>query len=276
MTEPQFEQPDLRTTNQGSLGGSTYQHPHTGQQVPSVTTISGLIDKPHLVPWSAKLAAEFAADNAEEILGLTDRDLRVACIKAGAEKARAVGRDLGSSAHNAIEGLTLGRMTMADVPEDVQHHVAGWSAWVREFVASFLLVEATVWSHRYGYAGTLDAVVTLKDGRVCLVDYKTSKDVYTEAALQLAALRFADCVVSTDGEFAMPRIDCCAVLHLPAPVLTKTGKQSIRGKWSFREVTADAEDFEVFLALQRAYQWEKGKAATVIGGKQTKPAKAVA
>lgn len=276
MTDTQFEQPDLRTTNAGNLGGSTYQHPHTGEQVPSVTTISGLIDKPHLVPWSAKLAAEFAADNAEEVLGLKDRDLRVACIKTGAEKARAVGRDLGSTAHNAIEALSLGRMTMADVPEEVQHHANGWLAWVQGFVAQILLVEATVWSHRYGYAGTLDTVVTLKDGRNCLVDYKTSKDVYTEAALQLAALRNADCVVSTDGEFAMPRIDCCAVLHLPAPVLTPKGKQSIRGKWSFREVTADAEDFDVFLALQKVYRWEHGKAATVIGGKQTKPAKVAA
>ena len=271
MTDVQFEQPDLRTTNAGNLGGSTYQHPHTGQQVPSVTSISGLIDKPHLVPWSAKLAAEFAADNAEEVLGLSDRDLRVACITTGGKRLRDKGKNIGSSAHNAIEALTLGRMTFEDVPEEVRHHVKGWSEWVKAFVDSFLLVEATVWSHRHGYAGTLDTVVRLKDGRNCLVDYKTSKDVYVEAALQLSALRFADVVVSTDGEFAMPQIDCCAVLHLPSPVLTPTGKQSIRGKWSFREVTADVEDFSVFLALKTAHHWEHNKALTVIGGKQTKP-----
>lgn len=274
MTETQFEQPDLRTTNDKSMGGSTYQHPHTGEVVPSVTSISGLIDKSgFLVPWSAKLAAQYAAEDAKALLSLKDPVAIQAAIQAGGEKLRSAGRDHGSSVHNAIEALSLGKLRYDEVPEDVRHEVDGWLEFVKNFVQSFLLIEGTVWSHRFGYAGTFDAVFIHKDGRHILLDYKTGKDVYADAALQLAALRNADVLVTTDGEFAMPRIDGCAVLHMPPPVLTKTGKVSVRGKWAYREVTADAEDFEVFLALQKAHRWEHVKSKGVFGGKQTKPAK---
>jgi hypothetical protein len=268
MTAVAFEQPDLRTTNK-NLRGSTYQHPHTDAIVPSVTTISGLMDKSgFLVPWGIKLAAEYAADNYDLISPL-DRAGRVGAIKEGAEVLRSAGRDLGSLAHNTIEAISLGVPT--DIPAEVMHHVTGWSEWVAKFVESFLLVEATVWSHAHHYAGTLDVVAILKDGRHCLVDYKTGKDVPADAALQLTALRNADCIVTTDGEAPMPRIDCAAVLHLPAPVMTPTGKVSVRGKWCFREVRTSQREMDIFLALRSAYDWEHEDSKDVIGGKQTSP-----
>lgn len=270
--EIQFEQPDLRSSNEKNLRGSTYQHPHTSAIVPSVTTISGMIDKSgFLIPWSAKLAAQWAmdAENFKPLQALKDEDARVAAVVAGAKKLREAGRDVGSSAHNAIEALSLGKLAMEDVPERIQHHVNGWLEWCGKFVSQFVLIEATVWSHQHQYAGTLDLVAILKDGRHCLIDYKTGKEVYTDVALQLAAIRNADVVLTTDGEFAMPRIDCCAVLHLPDEVRTPTGKVSVRGKWSFREVTADQNDFDVFLALRKVYDWEHEKTPHVLGGKQT-------
>lgn len=265
-----FEQPDLRTKeDQGR--GSSYQHPHTGERVPSVTTISGLIDKSsYLVPWSAKLAAEFAADNLPTLMNIPDPDAIAEFVKAGAERRRNAGRDLGSLAHNTIEALCRGQQI--EVPEEVQHHVKSWQEFIARYVKRIVMMEFTVWSHAHAYAGTGDALFEFKDGRMVLVDYKTGSDVHADAALQLMGLASADVVITTDGEAPMPQIDGLGVLHLPAPVFTKTGKVSVRGKWSFREVPMRPQEWETFLALRRAYQWEKEESRGALGGKQTSPA----
>lgn len=261
-TQPKFEQPELKSP------WGFYQHPFTGQQVPSVTKISGLLDKPHLITWGANMTAEWAVDNFDELASLSTREARLALLKDGGKQYREAGRNKGSMVHTLIEQTLAG--LAPEVPQDCRHNFNGWLAWLAEFVDHFEQVEATVWSHRFGYAGTVDAIARFKDGRRVLVDYKTGKDVYAEAALQLAGLRFADVIVTTEGEFPLGDFDATGLLHLPDPVLTPTGKASVKGGWSWREVTADAEDFETFCALRRAYSWEHGKAKDVIGGKQTK------
>lgn len=267
----QFEQPDLRSKNVGQGGrGSSYQHPHTGDLVPSVTTISGLIDKSsYLVPWSSKIAAEWVAENFDQLLGIRDPDVMVAAIKEGAEKKRNAGRDLGSLAHNTIEALCRGQRI--DIPPEVAHHVAGWMQWADRYVDHFVMIEETVWSHQFQYAGTFDVLAHFKDGRNVLVDYKTGKDIYVDAIMQLNAMANADTVVTMDGEVPLPEINGLGILHLPAPVLTAKGKPSVRGSWSFRTVRKSQEDFESFLALRRAYEWEKHYAGQGFGGKQTSP-----
>lgn len=267
--EVEFEQPDLRGKSE-QRSSSFYQHPHTGEKVPSVTTISGLIDKSsYLVPWAAKTAAYWAADHIAELSGLTDPDAIAGAIQAGGDKERAKGRDLGSLAHNTIEAICRGQEI--EIPPEVVHHVTGWNEWMERYVRKLILIEETVWSHRHGYAGTLDTAAEFHDGRLMLIDYKTGSAVHADAALQLNALARADVIVSTDGERPLPKFDGLGVLHLPAPVLTPGGKQSIRGQWSFREVEMRDVEWNTFLALRYAYGWEKSESKSAIGGKQTMP-----
>lgn len=272
----QFEQPDLRTKKaSGGGGGSVYTHPHTGDQVPSVTTISGMIDKSgFLVPWSAKLAGEYAHHNVEVLAGIDEPEVAAAFIAEGGRRMRDRGKDLGSRVHNAIEALCVG--AQVDIEDDLVHHFAGWQEWLQNFrVKRVLIVEFTVWSHRYRYAGTADVLVEMEDGSWVLVDYKTGKDVHSDAAMQMIALARADVMVTTAGEAPMPTIHRAGVLHLPAPVLTPKGRQSVRGKWSYRDIPltgpAAERTWETFLALRSVYDWEKEVAPTILGGKQTAP-----
>lgn len=268
MPEVEFEQPDLRTT-QGKFG-STYQHPHTNEIVPSVTTISGLIDKSSfLTPWAAKTAAWWVADNMDVVLELArDPDALVGAIKAGSEAERDKKRNLGSLAHGAIENLLHGHPAH---PPEVAHHIKGFSEWCQRYVREIVANELTVWSHRHHYAGTLDLLVRFHDGRLILVDIKTG-NVYEEAALQVTALARADVVVTTDGDIPMPKIDGAGILHVPDNILTPGGRPSAKGKWSYREVPMRESEWETFLALRRAKKWESEEARTAIGGKQTMPA----
>lgn len=259
---PVFEEPDLR-------GPDGYQHPVTGKKVPGVTTISGLIDKSgHLVPWSAKLAAEWAGTNADLLADIPDVDSRVAAIRVHADRMRHEGRDLGSLAHNTIEAILRGEDVQ--VHPSVQPQVDGFYAWREEFVQQIILVEGTVWSELHGYAGTMDIAVVLKNGLLACVDFKTGKDVYPDAALQVNALMFAESIITTGGQVDNLPFAVGGVLHLPQPVLTATGRPSTRGNWSYRPIARSTEEFEVFLALRRAHLWEKGRARDVLGGKQTK------
>jgi hypothetical protein len=71
---------------------------------------------------------------------------------------------------------------------------------IKEWRVRPLLVEHTVGSYRWGYAGTFDLIAELPDGRRVLFDYKTGKSgVWPETALQLAAYRYADAYVAPDG-----------------------------------------------------------------------------
>lgn len=265
----QFEQPDLRSKD-NKTGDSYYQHPHTGERVPSITTISGMIDKSgFLVPWAAKLAAEYVGSNIMTLVNIPDPDAITETVKAAAKRERDKNRDLGSLAHNTIEALCRGQQI--EVDPRVQHHVNSWLEWISAFqVKRFVLIEETVWSHQYHYAGTMDVIAEFGSGEHCLVDYKTG-NIYADAAMQLNAIARADVVVTTAGEFPMPQIDSMGLLHLPAPVLTKSGRPSVRGKWSFRPVAKRDVDWRCFLALREAYDWEHIHSKTAIGGKQTKP-----
>lgn len=273
----QFEQPDLRTKRKSGDGGSSvYTHPHTGAQVPSVTSISGLIDKSgFLIPWSAKLAGQYAYHNAEVLAGIDEPEVAAAFVAEGARLMRDKGKDLGSRVHNAIEALCVG--AQVDIEDDLVHHVTGWQEWLTNYgVKRILLTEFTVWSHQYSYAGTGDALVEFGDGSWVLVDYKTGKDVHPDAAMQLIALVNADVIITTHGEAPMPKVHKAGVLHLPAPVMTPGGRVSVRGKWSYRDIPLEGEaadqTWRTFLALRQAYEWEHTVAPKILGGKQTAPA----
>jgi hypothetical protein len=140
-----------------------YVHPESGEQFPSVTSVISELAKPALYGWYARMAAE------------GEDPYRIA-----AQAARR-----GSLVHKLIAAFCAGHRVMT--PPELTGYLSAWGAWVDDNVSEFLLSEQTVFNEGDGYAGTLDAVVWLKDGSVCLVDYKTSERAYPEVALQLCA-----------------------------------------------------------------------------------------
>jgi hypothetical protein len=89
--------------------------------------------------------------------------------------------------------------------------------YAREFllpdVDEVLLSEQIVWSEKYVYAGTLDGLVRLKDGRIALLDLKTSKRLNWKYRLQTAA--YAQAVWEIYGI----RVDLRIIVDLPSDKL---------------------------------------------------------
>lgn len=256
--------------NAASVGNKRlYDDPLTGEKFWSVTTIiSGGLPKPALLPWGIKSVAEVAIAKRRTLVAMTSEcegdgcgpgawcascDAAVRWLKSAPYQQRDKAADLGTKVHEAAEAYKLGK-PMPPWPDAIAPSMEQYEGWLRAFGPSFEQTEQTVYNRTQRYAGTLDAIVTLSDGRRLLIDYKTGKGVYPEVGLQLAAYRYAEYMRLPDmSEAPVPEVDGAAVLHL------------LPHSWQFIEVRADAEVFEAFLYARETFKFMEETSKTVIG-----------
>lgn len=139
-------------------------------------------------------------------------------------------------------------------PDEIAPHLLQFERFLAAHTPTFEATEATVYNRAQHYAGTLDAILTLADGRKLLVDYKSGKAVYPEVGLQLAAYRYAEFIGMPDNtEAPMQTVDGCAVLHLTPDAFT------------FQEVRADQDVFNAFLYARETFRFMEETSKTVLG-----------
>jgi len=173
----------------------------------SVTTIiKAAASNEGLVYWSAEETAKAAVAGLKIVHAIIEEQGEDAAVEwlTGARFRRSKGQrsaaELGTDTHKWMEtyALTGERPPCDDELRPLCDQIDGW---FQRFQPEFEAAELTVYSTQYGYAGTLDAVMTV-DGVRFLVDLKTTRKSmtkqgkpsgpYPEAAVQLAAYRFAD------------------------------------------------------------------------------------
>jgi hypothetical protein len=200
----------------------------------SVTTIIGNgLPKPAIAGWQAKSIAEYAVANWRQVGGMlgavrlarTDDagtfivsdpdavDGAVDWLKGAPwrESKRKMG--IGSAVHAEAEAYVLGIPRPDPLPA-VAPFLISFRNFLDDFKPEFELAEATVFNVAEGYAGTLDAVLSVGGHRL-LFDWKTGKDIYPDVALQLAAYEHAEAVLLPDGSTRpMPSVEGAAALHL--------------------------------------------------------------
>lgn len=220
--------------------GRHYRHPVTGEMVPSVTNLIDILNKPALPRWSAKLVAE----NAWKMRHSLDAMGEVECIdvlKGSPWRNSGRAAERGTSVHDYLDAMANGR-TVALEGEALTYK-QGADDFLERYNPEFHLTEFTVFSDE-GYAGTADAMLFL-GGRLYVADYKTSKALYPEIALQLAAIRYATHVVGPDGAL-VPMLDVDGALG----VLITPERAKVC------EVDAGPEAHRAFLALRDAWAWK--------------------
>lgn len=138
-----------------------------GIEYPSVTTILSIISKPGLTSWKVKLGKE----ESDKISG---------------EAA-----SIGSQVHKALEYVIKGKAVPKDLlSEPVKKAIKFFTEWCRKVIFKPISPEMTVHSDSFGFAGTLDCVGTIGNSLV-IIDFKTSKQIWKEVWLQLAAYWWA-------------------------------------------------------------------------------------
>lgn len=195
--------------------GTGHSYEMDGTWVPGVTTLLGSgYPKPALINWAGKATAEYAVDHWAELAEMSVSE-RLALLTRCRNLDRDAAARRGTEVHQIAQKLLAEKEV--EVPEEIDGHVQAYLQFLADWDVRELLVETSV-GRRDGirYAGTLDMIADLADGRRWLVDLKTTRSgVFDENALQLAAYRYAEFYVDDVGrEFPMLPVDQCGVVWL--------------------------------------------------------------
>jgi len=220
---------------------------------PSVTNVLGILAKPGLEAWKqeqAILAALTLPRNEDETLD--DFAKRVVTDMQG-EVGRAA--DLGSAVHAAIEAYAQGGWLPED--KEVARLFEPARQWFDAEVSTVHAVEIAAAHPRWGYAGRVDLVATLRStGRPTVIDFKTQKlrrdakgnfkpILHDTWPLQLEAYREA--LASRDHGLAKAAIASVVISSTePVPVVVKEWEDADKPGF-----------FRAFLAARDLWVWQK-------------------
>jgi len=195
--------------------GRNHTYQLDGRPLEGVTSIlSRGLPKPALVSWAARETAEFAADNLGVIANLR-RDEVVDLLKGAPWRDRDRAANRGTEVHRLADQLARG--IEVEVPDELTGHVDSYLRWMDDYGPQEMLVERPVLNRTWRYAGTLDVLCGLDDGRT-LLEIKTNRSgPFGEVALQLCAYGRAEVYLDYEGrEQPMPPIDRYLCLWLRA------------------------------------------------------------
>jgi hypothetical protein len=187
-----------------------------GKKYARVTRVNSIIDKPELRNWLLKTGSI----KSKEIL-----------------KTRA---NFGSTLHKLIEVTLKGEKLSENYDSFIMESINIFNKWRNEHILIPEALEQHLWSEKYGYAGTCDYIGTL-DGKLMILDWKSSKNIYDEYFLQMAAY------VAAFYEQTGIKIDSIGILQIRD------------GEYRFITKTYDEIMkiyFPVFLAAITIYNWK--------------------
>lgn len=246
--------------------GRRYRHPFTGELLPSVTTI--LKESPKsLEQWAANLTMEWAVENWTYLGGHSNEQ----GMRAGKYRWKDV-RDerasVGDGVHSYIEAEHRGLWEFPELNEEQEAIIDNFHWLKTQHEIEPVYTELTVW-YPGKSAGTLDGLWWI-DGKLTLIDVKTSKNHYPDHDWQLAALAHAPLALvnkvdhpdakkkehwmEIDNPAHVSKIDGVAVVHLRADKAEIIPVENIE------------ENFAVFDALTSVW-YAKKHLEEVNGGK---------
>lgn len=153
---------------------SNHSYTLDGKRLTGVTTILGVIAKPALIGWAAKMAVEHIQQGILDtepgkILDALPKLLEEA--KTAHARKRDKAGEAGTSIHKWIEMFIKG---ITNLPEDpiAKAQAEQFIEWVDKNKVKFLESEKRMYSEKLWFAGTCDAVALI-DGKKYVVDFKT-------------------------------------------------------------------------------------------------------
>jgi len=228
--------------------GRHYQHP-AGDLVPSVTNVIGILDKPALSRWAAKMVAE-SAYRMRHSLADMEQNEAIDMLKGSPWSRSKRAADRGTDIHGYLEAL-LNHWEVEELSADAEPYRDAADAWVLAHDIEVIETEVTLFHPLY--AGTADFVARV-DGRLTIGDFKTSKAIYPEAALQLAAL--FGCGVDQHGDPAPWRDADGEHTEVPDLLVVRIGEDG----WEEKRVADPLGSLRVFFSLLDAWNWKHAKA----------------
>jgi hypothetical protein len=234
---------------------------HSGNQVPGVSAIKGMLPAPALENWYKKATAEYCVDHIDEVKALAAKDKQgaVDLVKDATTRHSKSAASKGTDVHALSEQLMRDKMegvksTFRATKEEMRY-LRNLARFISEFEVEPVRVETTVWSQEHEYAGTFDLMCRLKgwDG-LYIVDYKSgASGVYPDAGIQQTGYRWADSYIDEDGNFQdMPEVAGAFGMWLRPD------------GWALYPLKTDETMWETFLHLRATYRYTVEIAPTVV------------
>lgn len=170
-----------------------HRYYYDGKAVKGVTGILGVIDKPFLVGWAARMACEkmeelFLPNTAYDEIEIKQK-LEQAKFNHHFKKTSAA--DIGTLVHHTIEAIIAGEEPEELEDREAQKAVDRFMKWAKDNEVKFLLSEQMVYSLKHNYCGTLDFACRI-GGKLMIGDIKTSNAIHkVEMGGQMSAYRMA-------------------------------------------------------------------------------------
>lgn len=163
-----------------------------GKRIESVTGVLGVIAKPALVPWAAKMVADHIEANLKPGVSLDEMQIKDLCkaAKAAPNTKRDNAAQIGTFVHDWIDQWAKGNKQPMPIHPQVRNGVEAFLQWVNENHVEFHCSEIKIYSKKWEYAGTLDFEATV-NGKRMLGDIKTSSGIYDEMFFQTSAYQIA-------------------------------------------------------------------------------------
>jgi hypothetical protein len=184
--------------------GSQPRYTANGEVTPGVTSILGVLNKDALKQWAAdKAAYAFQVGILKAFgQGQTINDKFLTALYEDSRKAYTkysdAAADLGSMVHYGTEVYDTDGTILQYNDQQAQAMLSRYIDWRRKTDWEMVSIERPVYSRTMHYAGTLDRLCRLPDGRLSVLDVKTSKvssynqkGVYDDYMMQVAAYALA-------------------------------------------------------------------------------------
>lgn len=208
----------------------------------SVTSCTGMIDKSRfLIPWAVGLTTSYIRQYLETMAGTMISPSEIEMILDEAAKQHTIKKeqaaDIGHQVHAWCEKFAKAKMEETSLPEIPDNTdpkvVAGINAFMEWYTTNnvkFMFTERMIYSRKHKYVGLADFIANV-NGKVVVGDYKTGKNLYTDAFYQIAAYREA-----YNEEQGMPVITGSLLLHFDKET----------GEFRAKEMANHKKDFAAF------------------------------
>lgn len=153
----------------------------------SVTGILGMYDKSdQLVPWAVEVAVNYLREKKGN---LTEDDFFDAEEQHTIKKTEAA--NIGTEVHDWIEKFIKGEKPEMPESKEAQIGVNAFLEWIDDNKVKFISTERAVYSRKHDFIGKMDIEAKV-NGKLCLIDIKTSNGIYNTYNMQTAAYVKAD------------------------------------------------------------------------------------
>lgn len=194
-----------------------------GKRVPGATTITGLLNKPHLVKWANNLGLE-GIDSSK----YTD-------------EAAAVGTLAHAMVQAHLQGEQIDLSVFSPVQVDLaQNAVLSYLEWESRHTIKPIICEVPMVSEKMRFGGTVDCYCEL-DGIPTLLDFKTGKAIYDEYFVQTSAYK----ALLLEHGYPVERVQ-----------ILRIGRDETEG-FEERAITDTSKYYEIFKHLLGVYYMKK-------------------